>query len=104
MVKELLSDFSIIAKPTYQPDTFKPYFSVILTIISFTVLLFSLQKITFTLHAYADNPTTFHNIVLQERSCHNFSQKVLLYLCSEESITKPNYASSLEQDLHNSTN
>ena len=111
MVKEFLSDFTIIAKPRYQPDTFKPYFSVILTVISFTILLYSLQQMTLTMHAYADNPKTFSDTVTSmaspEKSCKNFSQQTLSYICGDE-IQTPNYSlipsSSLEQDLHNAAN
>jgi len=61
MLKELLSDFSKVLLPSYQPDSFQPYLSVILTTVAVTILAYGIQITTSNSYTYANNPAVFKN-------------------------------------------
>ena len=104
MLKELLSDFYNITKPSYQPDSFTPYFSLILTVVAVTILAYGFQTVTTTIHAYADRPVSFQSTVVQKENCKKLTKDSLSYLCTgANKNSNTNYISKLssEQDLHN---
>ena len=109
MVKDLLSDFTTITKPSYQSDSFQPYFSMILTVVTLTILLYSFQTVTATIHAYAENPVSLRQGVFPSKDCKKFTEVSAMYLCEKSknnlnSPYNPETTISLEQDLHNPTN
>lgn len=104
MLTALLSDFYNIFKPSYQLDSIQPILSTILTVITFTILLYSAQTVTTNIHAYAQSPQTFRNKIVQNKNCSIFSQSSLGSLCRGlTEHTVGNYKSddkfSFEQDL-----
>lgn len=106
MLREFLSDFSILGKPTYQPDTFRPYFSPILTIVTVTIVLYSMQIMTKNFLTYANTSINFQNTALQNKKCTTFSHMTAKYLCGKGQKTS-NYLFepfSVEQALQKLTN
>ncbi len=108
MFKELLSDFYKIIQPSYRTDTFKPYLSMILSIVTFTAVAYSFQLFTTTIHAYAQNPLTFQSSGIQPANCNIFDHTSLKSLCHGLTDNdKISYTSeellSFEQDLQSST-
>src|ERR1700729_3849941 len=106
MVKGLLSDFYKVIQPSYQPDTFQPYLSLILTVVTFTIVAYSFQVFTTEIHIYAQNPLAFQTNVLDSENCSIFSKGSIRYLCrgltDSDSINyTPRSLLSFEQDLHN---
>ena len=109
MPTEFLSDFRKVFNPSYQPDTFQPYLSTILTIMVTTILTFGFQTTTNAIYTYSARPASFQNSILQLRACTDFTHTALLYLCTGGQNTNAAYQatslfSSLEQDLHKPTN
>lgn len=105
MLKELLSDLIKITNPTYQPDSFNPYISMILTIITITILAYGLQTTANTIHTYAVRPASFADKNQPSGKCSNFTKNSLTYICSgllTSNITQNISYSSFEQDLHKS--
>lgn len=106
MIKELLSDFYKVINPSYQPDTFSPYFSVILTIVTFTILVYSFQIFTTTVHAYAANPVSIQSEVVKTQNCRVFVEFSIRHLCRGLTNNHSPYISapslSLEQDIQSS--
>jgi hypothetical protein len=107
MLKEILSDFYKMIQPSYYTDSFKPYLSMILTIVALTVIIYSFQIFTTTIHAYAQNPLTVHDSVLQTENCTIFSQTSLRSFChgltdSDRLSYKSVGLLSFEQDLQSS--
>lgn len=106
MLKELLSDFSIIIHPSEQPNSFQPYFSTILTIITITVVVYGFQTLTTHIYAYAHNPGALKNKVTQTFDCKDLS---IFYLCEGAVGDINNNLQSvadfsLEQDLQSPIN
>jgi hypothetical protein len=107
MLKEILSDFYKIIQPSYYTDSFKPYLSMILTIVALTVVIYSFQIFTTAIHAYAQNPLTVHDSVLQTENCTILPKTSLRSFCHRLTYSdKLNYRSvdllSFEQDLQSS--
>jgi hypothetical protein len=107
MIKELLSDFYQLLQPTYQPDAFKPYLSMMFTIITFTIIFYSIQTFTTNIHDYAQNPLTFRSEILQTKNCKIFAKTALNVLCrgittDEDTNYKPYELLSFEQDVQSS--
>jgi hypothetical protein len=109
MHRELLSDLIKVTNPYYQPDTFKPYFSAILTIITVTILLYSVQVSATNIYAFANKPSSFKNKLVKVSMCTGFARTSLQHIC--EGIQNANSASynsnvllSSEQDLQNLIN
>jgi hypothetical protein len=109
MVKRLLSDFSAIFNPRFQPTEFQPYLSMILSIIFVTIVAFSIQTVTTTLHIYASHPVALKNTSRLIFLCDSLGEK--LHLSSCETLSKENIADQnnsdnpySEQDLHNLIN
>jgi len=67
MVNKLLSDFETITEPSYLPDTFTPYLSIILVIITFTMVTFSVQ--TIFMNSYADTPAHMKQLLSKANPC-----------------------------------
>ena len=103
MIKDLLSDLYKSINPSYQPDTFHPYFSTILTIITITILFYGFQTATNTLHIFADTPTDTQNKIAQITYCKSFYQESLRFLCGESTNTLGTQ-SSFVQDLQSDIN
>ncbi|MGI8419929.1 MAG: hypothetical protein ACR2LN_04780 [Candidatus Levyibacteriota bacterium] len=109
MVKRLLSDFSAIINPRYQPTDFQPYLSMILSIVFVTIITFSIQTVTTTLHVYATNPIALKDTSRLVILCDNLGEKLHLASCdtlNRENIADQNTKAYLysEQDLHNLIN
>lgn len=108
MLKELLSDFSIIGKPTYQPENFSPYLSTILTIITLTIIAYSIQIVTTSLYAYSDKPAALKYTAVEADNCKNFSYITSMYLCNgarrNYQTYSPEPSLSVEQALQNPIN
>jgi hypothetical protein len=107
MLKEILSDFYKIIQPSYYTDSFKPYLSMIITVVAFTVIIYSFQLFTTNIHAYAQNPLTIHDSTLQMENCTIFSQTSLRSFCygltdSDRLSYKSVLLLSFEQDLQSS--
>lgn len=108
MIKQLASDFSALFDPDYQPMTFQPYLSMILSITFITVVGFSIQTMTTTLYTYAAHPVALETELKQQiQTCSDFQGKFYLYLC--EGLKQPveeNTAiyTDFLQDLHNPIN
>ena len=107
MLKEILSDFYKMIQPSYYTDSFKPYLSMILTVVAFTVVIYSFQIFTTNIHAYAQNPLTIQDSALQMENCKIFSQTSLRSFCHGLTDSdRLNYKSmrllSFEQDLQSS--
>ena len=103
MFTGLLSDLYKMLNPSYQPDTFKPYLSMIFTIVTFTILVYSFQLITIGLHAYSEKPIAFQNTGWQNINCNIFIGSSVETFCngvlSKGSTYKPDTLLSFEQDL-----
>ncbi|MGH7204134.1 MAG: hypothetical protein ACREHC_06850 [Candidatus Levyibacteriota bacterium] len=108
MVKRLLSDFSAIFNPRYQPTEFQPYLSMILSIVFITIVTFSIQTVTTILHVYATNPIALKNTSRLAILCDNLGEKLHLASCEilNNNIAEQNAKPSLysEQALHNLKN
>ena len=106
MVKQLLADFSALFDPDYQPTVFQPYLSMILSIIFITIVAFSIQTATLTLHTYAADPAALQTDLKQQtQTCTDFEGKFYLYLC--EGLRQPESSAEInyfEHDLHNPIN
>jgi hypothetical protein len=107
MFKEILSDFYKIIQPSYYTDSFKPYLSMILTVVAFTVVIYSFQVFTTNIHAYAQNPLTVHDNALQMENCKIIPQAALRSFChgltdSDRLSYKSVRLLSFEQDLQSS--
>src|SRR6267154_1228232 len=94
MPTELLSDFKKVFNPSYQPDTFQPYFSTILTIMTATILAFGLQTTTNAIHTYSTKPDSFRNSILQMKACTDLTKTALLYLCTGAQNNRGTYQST----------
>lgn len=107
MLKELLSDFSIIAKPTYQPENFSPYLTTIITIVTVTLVAFSIQTIAVSIYTYSSKPVTAQSSTVQSDTCANLLNVAKVF-CSKKVqgnysyVPKPSGA--VEHDLHNLMN
>lgn len=104
MLEILLSDFYKIFKPSYQLDSIQPILSTILSIILFTILVYSAQTVTTNIHAYAQSPQSFKSNIVQTKNCAIYPQTDLVTLCrglSDKTIHKINSQASFsfEQDL-----
>ena len=109
MLKELLSDFVKVLKPSYQSESFQPYFSMILTIMTLTFLAYGFQTAAINIYTYANNPSESTNKVLQTKFCGDLSKTSLLYICRGVQSNNGKYYKltslvSLEQDLHKPIN
>ncbi len=107
IVRELLSDFSEVIHPSYSTKSFNPYLSVMLTIVTFTFIVYTSQFFITTVHLYAQNPVEFKNKVLTFQECNIFSQTSLKNFCLELTKAKIVYKDksllSFEQVLQSST-
>lgn len=107
-MKDTLSDFTQLLNPSYQPESFRPYLTMILTIVVVTMITYSFQVITNNLYMFANNPISFHSNILFTTNCNVFSESSEKSIC--KGVTNYNNAannyrsevfSSFEQDLHN---
>jgi len=108
MQKKLLSDFSKVLSPSYHPDTFRPYLSMMITIVFTTFLVYGFQIVTSNLYLYANNPSAFQN-KMQTKLCGEFAGNSFIYICKNtQSFNIKFYGAtsllSFEQDLHKVTN
>lgn len=102
MLKELLSDFVKVVRPSFLPETFQPYLSMILTVIVITILAYGAQTTTTDIHNYANNPSLFKDKI-QSKLCGAFINSSILYICSKriQSYGADTYAViSPAQDIH----
>jgi hypothetical protein len=103
MLKDLLSDLSIVINPHYQPYSFQPYLSMILTIITFTIVAYTIQTATTTIYSYTNNPTLFKNKV-HYNLCEVISRSPLSICNRISNNSIKNYEDysllSFEHDLH----
>ena len=107
MLKGLLSDFNEIIQTSYQSTSPQPYISMTLTIISFTILVYSFQIFSTNIHTYAQNPVAFQNRTLQTKNCNVFPANSMKSFCRKLTDNNGgNYKSeellSFEQDLQSS--
>lgn len=75
-----------------------------LTIITFTIVAYSIQIFTTTTHTYAQDPSAFHNKILQSKNCNTFAPIAMELFCRRlTDADKTGYKSegllSFEQDL-----
>jgi hypothetical protein len=109
MRKDLVSDFIKVINPYYQPDTFEPYLSVILTLMTVTILLYSVQASATNIYAYASKPSSFKNKLIKVSLCTGFVGTSLQHICQGiQNNSGINYNSnellSSQQDLHSLIN
>jgi len=52
MIKRFFSDFGVITKQSQQDETFAPYFSMMLTVITITIVGYGLQTVAFNFYTY----------------------------------------------------
>lgn len=107
MLKELLSNFLKVTQPSYHPDTFQPYLSMILTIVVVTFFAYGFQITTSNLYTLANNPAALKNKI-QTKLCGDFTHASLLYICKGVQTNEVNYNAnsllSFEQDVHKRIN
>jgi hypothetical protein len=104
MLKKLLSDSINVLNPSYQSDSFQPYLSTIITIITITFIGYGFQTATIGIYTYANNPGLFKDKI-QTRLCGDFRKISLVYICrgvQNKSIKDYTVTSLLspEQDIH----
>src|ERR1700744_4949110 len=105
-MRDILSDFSEILSPSYQPDSFRPYLTMILSIVTVTMIAYSFQVITDNLYMFANNPISFHSSILFTKNSNIFSESSEKSICkgvtsNSNSNNQSAAFSSFEQDLHN---
>ena len=103
MLKELLSNCIKVLHPAYQSDSFQPYLSTILTIITLTLLGFGFQTATTNIYTYANNPGLFKDKI-QTRLCGDLKRISLFYICKGVQSSTEGYTVtallSPAQDIH----
>ena len=82
MVKKLLSDFTTIVNPNYQPTAFRPYLLMIFSIVFVTIVGFGVQKVTTKVNQFAANPTAFQNNLFKQIGC-DWKMKFPFSSCQE---------------------
>src|SRR5258708_11566593 len=104
MLKELLYDFSHVKQRSYQPDTFQPYFSMILIVIISTIFAYAFQITTTSIHT---NNLPISNNNVQIDLCSSFPTYSLRYICPDMQKNNlnlhsynSNFLLTFEQDLH----
>src|ERR1700685_904139 len=81
MLKDLLSDFIKVIDPHYQPDNFEPYLSVMLTIVTTTILLYTLQMTATNIYTYASKPSLVKNKLIKVSMCTGIEKNSLQQIC-----------------------
>lgn len=109
MLKELLSDFIKVINPYYQPDNFEPYLSVMLTIVTTTILLYTLQVTATNIYTYANRPSLFKDKLIKVSMCTGIEKTSLQEICEGiQDTSSTGYNSSdlvsSEQDLQSLIN
>ena len=108
MLKELLSNSIKVLQPHYQSDSFQPYLTAILTIVSVTFFVYGFQLATINMYTYANNPGLFEDKI-QTQLCVDFRRTSFYYICKGVQVNGANdyTVSSLvspAQDIHKVTN